>query len=70
MQRLQIDWLGRIGSTEYVRCSLKQLSLPIGDLVGMQIKFLTQLRHCFVLTQGGQCYPRFECSGVLPAQGR
>jgi len=36
-------------------------------LVGMQIKFLTQLRHCFVLAQRGKCHLRFECVGVLPA---
>jgi hypothetical protein len=67
MQWLQIDRFGRIGIAEYVRCTLKQMSLRLGDLVGMQIKLLTQLRHCFVLAQRGKCHLRFECAGVLPA---
>ena len=33
----------------------------------MQIKFLTQLRHCFVLEQRGKRHLRFECAGVPPA---
>ena len=45
MQRLQIYRLGWGDTAGYICRTLKHLSLPLGDLVGMQIKFLAQLPH-------------------------
>jgi len=38
----------------------KQLPLPFGDLVGVQLKLLAQLRQDLVLPQCGQRYSRLE----------
>ena len=46
--------------TEDVNGTAKQLLLPIGDLIGMHIILLDQLRHGEIPLAGSQCYFGFE----------
>ena len=44
--------------------ALNELALPIGDLIGMQFKLLTQLCHGLVLAQCGKSHTGLELGSV------
>jgi uncharacterized protein YjiS (DUF1127 family) len=70
VQRFQIDrGHRRIGARlrpKYPSCPFLKLSLPLRDLVGMDVKFLRQIRPRPVALEGRQCHLRLECRGVVP----
>jgi hypothetical protein len=53
---------------EHAGCPFQQLRLPLGDLIGMDVKLLRQFRQRQLAPDGGQCHLRLECRGVVPAR--
>jgi len=61
MQRNQLyRFIVHSGATKNVGGVLKQLPLPIGDLIGVQLKLFAQFSHRLILTQCGKGEPCLE----------
>jgi hypothetical protein len=60
VQRRQVHRIRPGAGVKDLCSALKQLPLPFGDLVGMQLELLAQLGQGAVFPQGRQGYLRFE----------
>ena len=71
MERLQIDrrgrWSTRPAGAEDTSRPLKELGLPLRDLVGVNVIKLRQFGQCLVALESGERHLRLESRCVVPA---